>query len=85
MPVAKIDGEQMSAEEYMRSTLRLCLEKRPRQLPATAAAVAYADQCRAKLAELDAAIAAEDTDAVRAVLDWSQGTHAEFAALRAGG
>jgi hypothetical protein len=81
--VATADG-QMSPEEYMRYTLRLCLEKRKRQLPATRPALEYADECDAKLAELNAAIAADDKTAVRAILDWTKATHERFTALREG-
>lgn len=75
---------QMSPEEYSRYTLRLCLEKRKQQLPATHAAADYAAECDAKLAELETAIAADDKAAVRAILDWSKATHPLFAALREG-
>lgn len=76
-------GEQVSPEEYGRLTLRMCLEKRQKQLPATREAVDYAEACAAKLVELDAAIAADDAAAVQAILDWTQETHTQFASLRA--
>ena len=74
---ATIGGGAMSPDEYARLTLRTCLQKRKAQLPATRAALEYAEACDAKLAELDEA---ED---FRAILDWSKATHAEFTALRA--
>jgi DNA-binding GntR family transcriptional regulator len=82
--VAVVGGDQVPPEEYMRYTLRLCLEKRKAQLPATHGAADYAAECDAKLADLEAAIAADDTAAVRAILDWSKATHERFAGLRAG-
>jgi hypothetical protein len=80
--VAVMGGGQVSPEEYMRYTLRLCLEKRQQQRPCTREALAYAEQCREKAAELEAAIAANNAAAVRAILDWTKATHAEFIAAR---
>lgn len=68
--------------EYQRWSLRLCLEKRKQQLPATHEAADYADECDEKLVELEAAIAADDQAKVREILDWTKATHARFAALR---
>lgn len=83
MDVATASGEQVSPEEYGIITLRMCLNKRKAQLPATREAVDYAEACDGKLAELEAAVTANDPAAIRAILDWTKATHAEFSALRA--
>ena len=80
--VAVMGGKQVSPQEYGRLTLRSCLEKRQKQLPCTREALAYAEQCRKKADELEAAIAADDNDAVQAILAWTKATHAEFTAAR---
>ena len=73
---------QMAPDDYTRLTLRMCLEKRKEQLPATREAVDYAEECDAQAELLEAAIAADDQPGVRAVLDWTKATHERFSALR---
>ena len=78
-------GRQVSPAEYTRLTLYQCLRARIKQLPATHDAADYAEACAQKIAELDAACAADDQDAVREILAWEKSTHAEFTELKASG